>query len=61
LFFVKLRSELINYDKLAKKLNGIKDKVGTHDEQINFILKTIELMTIEDENESKEELGFKID
>ncbi len=58
--FVKLRSSIINYDKLSNQLNKLKNKTNRHDKQINLIIETINLMTLGEETESKEELGFKI-
>lgn len=61
--FIALRKFAIQYSDLVEQLNGLKDKVGNHDAQLNQIYNAIENLLDEKTEQKKwserERIGYK--
>ena len=65
--FIALRKFAIQYKDILEQLDGLREKIGSHDEQLNQIYEALENMLdkkVEEENKQelwikRERIGFK--
>lgn len=56
--FVRMRERLAGHKELAKRLNELERKVGTHDRAIGQILEAIRQLTQPPETPKRRRIGF---